>query len=215
MTQRWALPCLLVLCSVACVMPAKADDLIGNLSGGYNGVNSFSNTLGFANSFVMGGDSYLLSDIQIVMNGMPALSDPIFQLQSDDGAPDGVLLTLVNPIFFAGVQVYTFTTGTSFTLEANTTYWLTATSTSTVASHWEDSIGDVIPVGAGATYGGRDASSDGGLIWGGAPGNTDLFEVDGTMVQTTAPEPGSAGLAAIGLSLCFLAIGWKRFAGWR
>src|ERR1700679_534048 len=202
MTQRWALAWLSILCSVACVTPAKADDLIGNLDGGDNGVNSFSNTLGFANSFVMGGDSYLLSDIQIVMAGMPALSDPIFQLQSDDGAPDGVLLTLENPVLFgSGIQVYTFVPGSSFVLEANTTYWLTASSTSTVASHWEDSIGDVIPVGDGATYGGRDESPDGGLIWGGAPGNTDLFEVDGTLVQTvqtTAPEPGSAGLAAIG-----------------
>src|SRR5580658_6296453 len=77
-----ALLWLLILCSVACVTPAKADDLIGNLNGGDNGVNSFSNTLGFANSFVIGGDSYLLSDIQIVMAGMPALSDPLFQLQS-------------------------------------------------------------------------------------------------------------------------------------
>ena len=113
-----------------------------------------------------------------------------------------MLLALSNPIFFAGVQVYTFLPVTSFTLEAGATYWLTATSNSTVASHWEDSIGDVIPVGVGATYGGRDASTDGGLIWGGAPGNTDLFEVDGTLVTTT-PEPGSAGLAAIGFGAVF------------
>jgi hypothetical protein len=204
------LPWVLLLCSAG---GANGDILMGNLSDADSGTNGFSTVSpfeGWASSFTMGANAYQLSDIRIVLSGA-VTGAPVFQLESDNGAPSDIaLVTLVNPIFLAsGINTYTFTPSSALILQANTTYWLTATSTTSTATHLETTTG-AAPSGAAAAYGMKDASTD-GVVWGGVAGNVDMFEVDGTLLQqqTSAPEPGSGWLAAIGFSLSFLAIGWK------
>jgi MYXO-CTERM domain-containing protein len=202
---------LLILCSLASATPAKADIIIGDLSAGDNGTNSFSSTIYWASSFTMGSNDYTLTDIQIVMAGVVP-SGTSFEVESDGGTipSNDVLLTLVNPVFGAPALVtYTFVPPSVFTLEANTTYWLVASSTNSLSSHWENGVGDQTPTGVGATYGTRTESPASGTVWGGAANNTNLFEVDGTL-QASTPEPGSFGLAAIGLGLFLLRRGRRR-----
>lgn len=207
-----ALPYLSTLCLLVYVTPARADNIIGDLSAGNNGTNAISNAIYWASSFTMGSNAYSLTDIQIVLAGTP--NGISFALESDGGTipSDTVLLALNSPTFTTGILTYTFTPGSPFILEPNTIYWLVATSSTVLPVKWENGAGDQIPTGAGATYGTRTETSDSGLIWGGAANNTNLFEVDGTLVQTSAPEPSSAGLAAIGSALFLLAIGRKTFA---
>jgi hypothetical protein len=210
------LPYVLILCSVAC---AKADDIVGNLLSGDNGQNGISSTTGWAVSFTMGSNAYTLSDVQIDLVGI-VVTEPTFELESDDGAPtNDVLVTFEDPNFglLSGVQTFTFlpeapyTSASPYILTANTTYWLVAIGPTSAKTGWANSSG-AAPTGEGATYGGRDETSGGTGIWGGAEANINLFEVDGT-ADATVPEPGSGGLAIIGLALFLLATGRKTLAG--
>jgi hypothetical protein len=181
----------------------------------------------------MGNNAYTLTDIYIAVVGI-FQSGATFDLDSDllglpaPSQPNSVVvaLTIQNPppIYPTGVTAtYTFAPSTPFILQANTTYWLTATSTNATATHWANNVPTIpvtqLPAGVGATYGGREESSIllNDFAWDGtAENNSDIFEVDGTLLSNVAstPEPGSAGLAIIGLALLLPALsGRKALAG--
>jgi hypothetical protein len=224
------LPWLLILCSVAC---AKADIIIGNVSSSTdNGSNGFSSIMSWAGAFTMGNNAYTLTDVYIAVVGIfqPGAT---FDLDSDllglpaPSQPNDVdvVLTIQNPppIYIAGVTAtYTFAPGTPFILEADTTYWLTATSTNATPTHWANNVPTIpvsqLPAGVGATYGGREEASAilNNFGWDGtAENNSDIFEVDGTLLSNVAstPEPESGGLAIIGLALFLPLFGRKTLAG--
>ncbi len=164
----------------------------------------------------MGTQSYQLSDVQILAN-VPVGSSvvPEVQLESDSGGlPSGTaLFTFDNPASFneVGVQTYTFTAGSTFTLNANTTYWLVGRQPpNNLGENWAWEYAEGVPPasGAGATGGQSYLTSNSGANWGVVIGSKGLiyeqYQVDGT---PSVPEPSNLMLLVMGTTAA--AVGWR------
>lgn len=154
------------------------------------GINDSSRTKGMG--FTMpSGLGYTLDAVTLRLEITDTAVSPVIQIFSDaGGVPGAALTTLDNPgSFAAGIGDYAFTPSSSFTLDADTSYWIVASSSLSTYS-WKASSPAETPTGLathlGATFGAFPPSSSSGIL------NT--YFVDATVV----PAPGS--LALLGLA---------------
>lgn len=183
LSRYWLAALTMLLTSSA--VPSRANVVIGNLAGTHNN-NNFSNVgqgLTAAMGFTTGSSSISLTDVELVLTlQAPASDAPLLQLRSNaSGAPGVSLLTFTNPTLSSGTDLtYTFTPSSAFTLQANTTYWLYLTSSSSTGAYFEWAGGNpaVTPTGSGATYSGTTT------------GVVDNFQIDG-QPAVLVPEPST------------------------
>lgn len=154
------------------------------------GINDGSRTKGMGFS-MPGGLDYTLDSVTLRLDITTTDVSPLIEIYSDaGGVPGASLTTLMNPGSFGlGIDDYAFTPTSSFTLEADESYWIVASSTLGTYS-WKASSPSETPTGlashVGATFGAYPPSSSSGIL-------TTYF-VDATIV----PAPGS--LALLGLA---------------
>lgn len=154
------------------------------------GINDGTRTKGVG--FAMpGGSDYTLDAVTLRLDITSVDTVPLVEIFSDaGGAPGASLTTLMNPGSFGlGIDDYAFTPTSSFTLEADQSYWVVASSTLGTYS-WKASSPSVTPTGLathlGATFGAYPPVGSSSIL-------TTYF-VDATVV----PAPGS--LALLGLA---------------
>lgn len=154
------------------------------------GINDGSRTKGVG--FAMpGGLDYTLDSVTLRLDITSVDIAPLVEIFSDaGGAPGASLTTLMNPGSFSlGIDDYAFTPTSSFTLEADQSYWVVASST-LGTYNWKASSPSETPTGLathiGATFGAYPPVGSSSIL-------TTYF-VDATVV----PAPGS--LALLGLA---------------
>lgn len=180
--------------------------VIGNLPGNNNNLANIGEGLTADVGFTMGSTSYTLADATLELRlGAPSSNAPLLQLRADtSGSPGAVLETFTTPGSLpTGDNPITFTPSTPFTLQANTSYFLYLTSSTTTGAfyNWLGSNPVVNPTGPGATYLAGSASPTGPLS----------FQVDGTVVAAV-PEPSTLVGACIA-TLAGAGALWRRRAG--
>ncbi|MEM1059204.1 MAG: PEP-CTERM sorting domain-containing protein [Verrucomicrobiota bacterium] len=131
---------------------------------------------------------------------------------SGSNDPDSQLVDFTNPTFSAGsTATFSFVPSTTFTLEADTSYWLVLTNSATnnaevswrttsSASFFSSSIGATAGAGGNTALFGSGSPD----TWTGASSVINSFTVNATVV----PEPASGALLLGGLS--FLALRRRR-----
>lgn len=113
--------------------------------------------------FTMPSQSSSLVDVTLRMNITGLDVDPLVRIFDDvGGVPSNELLTLENPsITETGIHNLTFLPPSSFTLAADTTYWLVVYSEGADRPHWMGSSPAETPTGL-ATHAGSTFSASGG-----------------------------------------------------
>lgn len=192
----------LALAWLAPAPSASADLLISNLPGNDGTQTAGIDTLRCKGmGFTMpGGLGYYLDSATLRLRTYSANTIPVIQIWSDSGGvPGAPLITLDNPVFNpSGIANYDFTPGVTFTLEADTAYWLVASGAAGgTAYDWMASIPAQTPTGL-ATHS--------GCMWGttGVPPNLQSsilvsYELHGTPVPAPAAGLVLAGLGGLGL----------------
>ena len=173
---------------------AMAQTIISNHPGNDGsqtaGINDSTRTKGMGFTMPSGLD-YTLDAVTLRLDITTVDVSPLIEIYSDAGGVPGTsLTTLNNPAAFdLGIGDYAFTPASSFTLEADTSYWIVASSSLATYS-WKASSPSLTPTGVathlGATFGAYPPSGSSGIL-------TTYF-VDATVV----PAPGS--LALLGLA---------------
>mgnify|MGYP003572055765 FL=1 len=143
---------------------AQADELISNLPGNDGSQSADLDELrNKGMGFTMPGTDYTLDSAVLRLETFGSNVAPIVEIWSDvAGLPGAPLITLDNPAFApSGIANYEFTPPASFTLMANTTYWLVAYGPVGVDRYdWKASSPGVIPTGI-ATHAGAVWDSNG------------------------------------------------------
>jgi hypothetical protein len=121
------LPALIL--AVVTSVTASADVIISNLATSVGAGAAFGATSSppfRAFGFTLGATSYSLDEIVLGFNFPAGMQDPLVTLWSDAGGSPGALLhsLTTQPAVFSGNVDVVFTASGSFTLAANTTYWL-------------------------------------------------------------------------------------------
>jgi hypothetical protein len=143
---------------------AQAIELISNLPG--NDASQSADLDELRNKgmgFTMPGTQYTLDNVSLRLETFGANVAPIVEIWDDvAGNPGAPLVTLVNPVFAAsGIANYDFTPPGTFTLSANTTYWIVAYGQAGAARYdWKASSPAQIPTGL-ATHAGAKFDTNG------------------------------------------------------
>jgi hypothetical protein len=159
------LPLLFAALVSAAVAPvARADELISNLDGNdasqSAGLNDLRNK---GMGFTMPATEYTLESATLRLATFGPNTNPIVEIWDDVGGNPGTpLVTLINPVFASsGIANYDFIPPGTFTLEANTTYWLVAYGpVGADAYDWKASSPAVTPTGI-ATHAGAKFDTNG------------------------------------------------------
>jgi hypothetical protein len=180
--------------------PVDAAVIISNLNNSSNATDINNGTPGDPNqnwdasSFHVDSNNYSLSDIVVQVALDPSSTSSNFQLQLRADTPSGpgaviVTLTPSQPVT-SSIADITFTPQSAVTLQANTTYWVTADVTQGSVL-WRVSS-DFSTTGP-ATLGNPAFafSADNGVTWTTVPEfQPDKFQVDGEIGgSTVVPEP--------------------------
>jgi hypothetical protein len=174
--------------------PAAADLVIGNIDAPVVSSTVFgggSTTTFKAAGFTMGAQAYFLDSVSLSLNMGLGEGNPLVSIWSGSAAaPTTQLFVLNNPASLAGGGTghFEFTAGSSFTLEANTTYWLHVASDPIDGAdfNWLSTDSLNPPSGPAASFNGYNFN--------GAPSSFyNLFQLNGTAV------PAPSGVAALGL----------------
>ena len=134
-----------------------------------------------------------LSDVAIYSS----IPDPS---SSGSDEPGTKILDLgpISSVSTSGDAVYTLNPGSSITLTANTTYWVAATAG--LKPVWDDTA-STTSTGSGTILAEVAGSKEGVAPWTIAQAGEFLqFQVDGTPLSPTTPEPSSVVLLGMGLT---------------
>jgi len=210
--SRTLLGCLAVWLVVGAAASARGDMILSTLPQTNDALASA--TLGplriKALAFTLPGQSYTLDSAVLRLRldtfARP-LTAPVLRLLNDSGNPDIpgsiVLSTFSTPTLVGGINNFTFTPTSPFTLLAGQKYWLALSSAAdfdTSGLNWLASNPAVTPAGV-ATLSGNRFTSDGGANWV-ASTTVNSFTINGTLVPTRGgviPEPGTLALVATAL----------------
>ena len=185
-------------------LTALAVSLIENLNsndGSGTGINApgDSKAMGFA---MPSGADYILDSV--ILRLAFSESDPIVQIWSNTAAnqPGAPLTTLVDPVITFGINNFTFTPGGSFTLLADTIYWLVvgseAPETGNENFFWYANSPSITPTGIASHFGQRFGEN--GPPPTGSSTIMNSYQINATAVDAAAvPEPGTMALLAFGL----------------
>jgi len=138
---------------------ALATELISNLPG--NDASQSADLDELRNKgmgFTMPSADYTLDSVNMRLETFGANVAPIVEIWSDAGGnPGASLITLDNPAFAAsGIATYSFTPPSTFTLLANTTYWIVAYGQAGAARYdWKASSPAQTPTGIATHAGAR------------------------------------------------------------
>ncbi len=174
---------------------------------------------GKAIGFTMGDTAFFLDSVQVRLrtgSTLPEAGDMTFAIYNSTTSgsikPSTLAVTLTDPALVTSTtQSYTLTPESTFTLEANTTYWLVAFSDTTASNFgWAfdnpDSVtttnGVTVPAGSGSNppagwfFAQNPASNDVNApnTWTG----TSSISNDAVIQGTVVPEPGALALLAAG-----------------
>jgi hypothetical protein len=176
------------------VTPAAADLVIGNIDApvvsstlfGGTSITSFK-----AAGFTMGAQAYFLDSVSLSLNMGLGEGNPLVSIWSGSTtAPTTQLFVLDNPASLAGGGTgnFEFTAGSSFTLEANTTYWVHVASDPIDGAdfNWLSTDAANPPSGPAASFNGYNFNGSSSSFY-------NLFQVNGTVV------PAPSGIAVLGL----------------
>lgn len=183
-----------VLALVVAAGQVSADVIISNYPGNDGsqtaGINGTTRTKGMG--FTMpGGDGYYLDSLVMRLNITDVNVIPRIEIFSHSGGPFSSLITLDNPVIDTlGLGDYTFTPPSQFVLQADTSYWIVASSANASTYDWKASSPSQTPTGVathlGATFGSYPPRTSSSILT--------TYELNGTPV----PAPGAAGLLALG-----------------
>jgi hypothetical protein len=138
---------------------ASADVVISNFNAALGTGTAFgtgASTQYKAFGFTMGSTAYVLDEVVLSMNFQNANPTPVVSIWSDNNGTVGTqLFTLDNPATLAGQMDFTFTAGSLFRLEANTSYWMHVASNPTtgVAFLWDATSPSTLPSGIATAIG--------------------------------------------------------------
>jgi len=185
---------------------ARGEIIISNFSAGVGVGTAFgggASTQYKAYGFTMGATSFQLDDVSLSFNFPNASPVPVVSIWDGATLPTNQLIVLDNPAILTGPADYVFTSGTPFTLNANTTYWVHVVSSPTngVAFTWDGTTPSTDPTGANASgigyiFNGNTSTLRNRLEVNGTSGSGSL----GTPYCTPAVANTSGGPAAIGAS---------------
>lgn len=193
------------------VSPAQATPLISNLPCCGQITNL---TAAIANNLAAGfalpaGTDYSLTSVTLNMSVFTGGSVILTLHGGSASAPSGAALAAFdNPNFPSGAATpYTFTPSSPFTLLANTNYWLVLQGDGNTQNtvNWNSAQPGLTPTGI-ATFLGQTSDSGFPPTTATTSANRFAFQVDGEVVTSDVPEPGTYTLLATGLA----AMCWRR-----
>jgi hypothetical protein len=162
-------------------------------------------SLSKAAGFTMGANNFELDSatLRLRVNDVNATMSLGLYGDGGAGAVGPELLSFSIPTLVAGIADITFTSAAAFVLQANTTYWLTASGASPTANgiQWLASNPGITPTGPAATNAGYAFNSTGGLPPTSASSILNTYRIDGTAV----PVPTTLALFGLGL----VGFGWS------
>jgi len=169
-----------------------------------------------ASSFHTDSNTYTLTDIVAQVSLDPSSTSTNFELQLRADTPSGpgaVIVTLTPSTLITGsISNITFTPQSSVTLQANTTYWVSANVTQG-SVQWR--VPSDFTTTGPATLGNPAFanSTDNGITWTTAEITPDMFEVDGQVGGTTVvPEPPAIAIWTLALAATALVASRRRSA---
>jgi hypothetical protein len=187
----------------------KADIIVSNLSNQAAGQDG-PPTTNAAQVFTMGATSEQLADVKLLLRQVGGSLSDVAIFSNNGNKPGTKLLDLgsVTPNV-SGDAVYTLTPATSFTLAANTTYWVEVSYSGqrvwdfTNSNSW---------TGSGTLGNGNGTfaqSFNGGSSWQAVTGAPYQLEVDSSAAGAV-PEPSSLALFAMATATFAGCFGWRR-----
>ncbi len=192
-----------VLAAVVGIQAGAIDaaTIITNLNGNDQTASvGLSSTRNKAMGFTMpAGINYRLNAATLRLNSAAVTTNPTVQLWSNGltNLPNAALVTLTNPAFTVGTSNFVFTPPTPFTLQAGTTYWLTAyAKTGTPAFDWMANQPGIVPTGI-ATHFGQNFDTDGP-----PPTGESVIFNSYSLDATPVPEPVAISIALFLVPAC-------------
>ena len=204
----WSIALSVALIAVPSV--SLADVIAGNIAGspGYDntqgqtvGNDGVGDNLAFAIAFTPTVTSNLSSIRVAVDCTTGGCADPISVViaQNSAGVPGAVIETLSFPGNSSPIE--SVNSGTNPLLSAGTQYWLALETTTNNSNIWYSDTNDDTTLPTAESF-------NGGLTWSAGLYTNTAFEIDGTPVRSTTPEPASVCLV-LASGLVIMAAGRK------
>jgi hypothetical protein len=182
----------------------QGDIVVTNLAESPNNVDSNINAA--AQSFTTGGLAETLQSVTLkLLGGAGSIDVSIFSDNADLPGTSKLHLGTLTPVG-SGFADYTLNVASSFTLAANTTYWVEGNFNG--SPDWAYTFSTTFS-GSG-TLGNFTNSNDGGATWGGPfPFSDGPYQLQVNAGAAAVPQPASLTLLAIG-GVGLLGYGWRQ-----
>lgn len=187
---------LAVVLVFACAPFARADSLYNNLSAAPGGSDPIGASFGpLADSFSTGASRFSFDSLTVLLSGSSPTGTITAYLLSDSSTSPGAVLETIGTLSEASLSGSNalYTVSTSYTLAANTRYWIELASNDT-DRNWSWSL-DTSGTGVAGEY---FANQEGTGIFGVFPNSEGPYQMD-VSGTTIVPEPGSLMLLGAGL----------------
>lgn len=177
--------------------PASAQVvLLGNMPSSDGTSDGLSNSTKIAVSFTVGSSGFSVSNVSLRLEGI-YYAYPVVNFHSNlAGAPGATVGGNFTMGQMGNLADYSFTSGTTLELSANTTYWMVAESQSG-SSSWKGS--GATPTGL-ASFGGYSFTSDSGTTWAAHTSSMPSFAINGSAIPEPSTYAAIAGALAIGFA---------------
>lgn len=153
-----------------------------------------------------GSTNYTLNSVSVKMQRDSGSSAPILQIYDGNSSrPSAFQYLLTAPGSVTTLNTYTFTVPTSFTLNADTDYWVVLKAADAPSSYQWAYAGGIS--GTGIAFQTESATTaDNGFNWVSAT----ITPYQMTVNATAVPEPGTMALGAIALASGGVGTWWRR-----
>jgi len=192
--KRWVIGLAVLGLLLGGVGSAKADILYNNLPASSSGADTVSSFGPLADSFSSGAGALNLSDVKLLLSGDPTSGGSItVSLLSDSSTSPGSVLTTIGTLAdsFLSSTPAVFDFPTSFSLTANTRYWVELSSSNGSSALWSWSL-DTSGVGVGSEF---FANTTG--VFTNTDGPYQMEVITGT---SSVPEPATLALLGMGIA---------------
>jgi hypothetical protein len=146
---------ILLACIVFLAGAANAAVIYDNLSSPNGGLDSVASFGPLSDSFSTGSAGFNLADVKLLLSGIETPGSISVALYSDNSTSPGTLLmtigTLSDNALPSSLSTVNFPLAVSYSLAANTRYWLTVSSTNNSTARWGWSL-DQSAIGVAGEY---------------------------------------------------------------